>query len=180
MSTQTTPDMDVESPVDEFSPQVTCPPEGLHVIAYPAMLDVPRELVDFTSGLLHTERVARGTRAPTSTKPSNRAADMAYVILDGKVFSADLSAEKTTSVKGDQIDLWYSGKAREQGGNIQTLSSPTGIPLWVSDVEPGSVHDLTTTQEHHSAVCTGLPYISNSPRSPTEATRELESMSTPR
>ncbi|MDO3650648.1 transposase family protein, partial [Nocardia mangyaensis] len=58
------------------------------------------------------------------------------------------SAEKTISVKGEQIDLWYSGKTHEQGGNIQTLSSPTGIPLWVSDVEPGSVHDLTAAQEH--------------------------------
>lgn len=72
----------------------------------------------------------------------------AYLILDGKVFSADRSAEKTTSVKGEQIDIWYSGKAHEHGGNIQALSSPNGIPLWVSDVEPGSVHDLTAAQEH--------------------------------
>lgn len=32
------------------------------MIAYPAMLDVPRELVDYLSGLLATERALRGTR----------------------------------------------------------------------------------------------------------------------
>jgi hypothetical protein len=73
---------------------------------------------------------------------------MAYVILDGKIFSADRCSEKTTSVKGKQIDLWFSGKAHEPGGNIQALSAPNGIPLWVSDVEPGSVHDLTAAREH--------------------------------
>jgi len=39
--------------------------EGLHVIAYPAMLDVPTELVTFLADLLAAERVARGTRAGT-------------------------------------------------------------------------------------------------------------------
>jgi len=39
--------------------------EGLHVIAYPAMLDVPAELVTFLADLLSAERVARGTRAGT-------------------------------------------------------------------------------------------------------------------
>jgi hypothetical protein len=73
---------------------------------------------------------------------------LAYVILDGKVFSADRCLEKTTSVKGNQIDLWYSGKAHEHGGNVQALCGPDGFPLWVADVEPGSVHDLTVAREH--------------------------------
>jgi len=73
---------------------------------------------------------------------------LAHVVLDGKIFSADRLAEKTTSVKGEQIDRWYSGKAREHGGNIQALLAPDGFPLWVSDVEPGSVHDLTAAREH--------------------------------
>jgi acetylglutamate kinase len=46
-----------------------------------------------------------------------KADGLAYVILDGKIFSADRCGEKTTSVKGTQIDLWYSGKAHEHGGN---------------------------------------------------------------
>lgn len=73
---------------------------------------------------------------------------LAYVILDGKIFSADRVSEKALSVKGEPIDLWYSGKAREHGGNIQALSGPQGFPLWVSDVEPGSVHDLTAARDH--------------------------------
>src|SRR5262249_10606686 len=36
-------------------------PERLHVIAYPAMLDVPRELVRFVGRLLFAERRARRT-----------------------------------------------------------------------------------------------------------------------
>jgi hypothetical protein len=56
--------------------------------------------------------------------------------------------EKTLSVKGEPIDLWYSGKAYEHGGNIQALCAPDGFPWWVSDVEPGSVHDLTVAREH--------------------------------
>ena len=74
--------------------------------------------------------------------------DLAYLILNGKIFPADRCGEKTTSVKGKQIDLWYSGKAHEHGGNIQALLAPTGVPLWVCDVEPGSVHDLTVARQH--------------------------------
>jgi hypothetical protein len=73
---------------------------------------------------------------------------LAYVILDGKIFSADRVSEKSLNVKGEPIDLWYSGKAREHGGNIQALSGPQGFPLWVSDVEPGSVHDVTAARGH--------------------------------
>jgi hypothetical protein len=74
--------------------------------------------------------------------------ELGHVVLDGKIFSTDRLAEKTTSVKGEQIDRWYSGKAREHGGNIQALVAPNGFPLWVSDVEPGSAHDLTAAREH--------------------------------
>jgi hypothetical protein len=51
-------------------------------------------------------------------------------------------------VKGKQIDRWYSGKAHEHGGNIQAMVAPDGFTLWVSDVEPGSVHDLTAARTH--------------------------------
>uniref|UniRef100_UPI0037DA40BA transposase family protein n=1 Tax=Streptomyces winkii TaxID=3051178 RepID=UPI0037DA40BA len=39
-------------------------------------------------------------------------------------------------------------KARQHGGNIQALATPTGFPAWVSDVGPGSVHDVTAAREH--------------------------------
>jgi len=70
-----------------------------------------------------------------------------YVILDGKVVEADRCAEKTVSVKGKLIDLWYSGKAHQHGGNVQAIFAPDGFPLWVSDVAPGSHHDLTVARD---------------------------------
>jgi hypothetical protein len=39
---------------------------------------------------------------------------LAYTIVDDKVFSADRCLEKTTSAKGEQVDLWYSGKAQRR------------------------------------------------------------------
>ena len=77
-----------------------------------------------------------------------KADGLAHVVLDGKIFSIDRCDEKPTNVKGKQVDLWCSGKAREHGGNIQAVMEPNGFPLWVADVEPGSVHDLTVAREH--------------------------------
>jgi hypothetical protein len=71
-----------------------------------------------------------------------------HLILDGKLFSTDRLSEQTTSVKGEQIDAWYSGKHRKPGGNVQALMEPNGFPLWVSEVEPGSVHDVTAARAH--------------------------------
>ena len=65
-----------------------------------------------------------------------------YLILDGKIVDTDRCREKTLSRKGEVIDLWYAGKTHDFGGNIQALFYPCGIPLWVSDVLPGNVHDL--------------------------------------
>ena len=44
--------------------------------------------------------------------------------------------------------MWYSGKAHTHGGNIQAVIAPDGFPLWVSEAEPGSVHDLTAARAH--------------------------------
>lgn len=68
------------------------------------------------------------------------------MILDGKIIACDRCKEPAQSVKGETIDLWYSGKAQCHGGNIQAVMAPTGFPLWVSDVEPGSVHDRTAAR----------------------------------
>ena len=53
--------MGVESSVGRFL-RLIRPAEGLHVIAYRAMLDVPVELVRYVARLLAAERRARGTR----------------------------------------------------------------------------------------------------------------------
>ncbi|HEX6467800.1 MAG TPA: transposase family protein [Streptosporangiaceae bacterium] len=106
--------------------------------------------------------------APDLRQVLERAAadGLAYVILDGKIFSADRCGEQTTSVKGEQIDLWYSGKAHEHGGLIQAISAPDGFPLWTSNAEPGSTHDLIAAQQHvlgalYAAAAHGLPTLAD-------------------
>src|SRR5260221_6078886 len=177
--------------------------EGLHMIAYRATLDVPRELAQFVAKLLAAERRRRGTPRgsrtlscfwqavlglrwfPDPTTPEALARDhkisratayryrdeviavlaeqapglrqaldrarevgFAHVILDGKIISCDRCKEPARSIKGEVIDLWYSGKAHTHGGNIQAVLAPDGFPLWVSPVEPGSVHDITAARQH--------------------------------
>jgi hypothetical protein len=89
-----------------------------------------------------------------------------HVILDGKVVDADRCRVTTTSRQGREIDLWYSGKKHNFGGNIQAVMRPDGFPVWVSDVEPGSVHDLTAAHEHalgalYAASARGLPTLAD-------------------
>ncbi|MGJ6970129.1 transposase family protein, partial [Streptosporangium sp. G11] len=173
------------------------------MIAYPATLDVSRELVRYVGGLLYNERLRRGT--PTGTrrltcfyqalfalvwlrcKPNIRlhgiafglsqatayrylheaidvladqspdlhqtlqkakAVDIPHLILDGKIFETDRCRIKTTSVKGETIDAWFSGKTGYFGGNIQILCEPDGFPLWTSEVEPGGVVDIEAARRH--------------------------------
>jgi hypothetical protein len=65
-----------------------------------------------------------------------------HVILDGKIISTDRCRETTLSTKGRETGLWYSGKKKGFGGNIQALFYPDGRPMWVSDAVPGNVNDL--------------------------------------
>jgi hypothetical protein len=90
-----------------------------------------------------------------------------YVILDGKVFATDRCAEKVTSVKSEQIDAWYSGKAHCHGGNVQAVMRPDGLPLWAGPAEPGSVHDITAARRHalpalYRAAARGMPALADS------------------
>jgi DDE superfamily endonuclease len=172
------------------------------VIAYPAILDVPRELVCELAKLLRDERRARGTRKGTRLLTCFRQAllvlvwfrtrnDVAvvgagfkvsratayryrdegvrvlaaqapdlhealaevaeqgwsHVVLDGKLIRTDRCAETTTSVKGETINAWYSGKHRAPGGNVQAVIRPDGVPIAVSEVAPGHLHDLTVARD---------------------------------
>jgi hypothetical protein len=99
-----------------------------------------------------------------------------YVILDGKVFGTDRCSEPATSVKGEKIDAWYSGKAHRHGGNVQAVTRPDGLPLWAGLAEPGSVHDITAARWHACPPSTGPP-PSGCRRSPTAATKAPESAS---
>lgn len=107
-------------------------------------------------------------QAPDLRQALERAKDegFSHVILDGKIIPADRCKEPTISVKGQAIDLWYSGKAHTHGGNIQAVLAPTGFPLWVSPAEPGSVHDITAARVHalpalYCAAATGLPALAD-------------------
>jgi hypothetical protein len=62
-------------------------------------------------------------QAPDLHDALQRVADdgWSHVILDGKLFATDRLAETTSSVKGDLIDAWYSGKHRDFGANIQAI-----------------------------------------------------------
>jgi hypothetical protein len=191
------------------------------VIAYGAMLDVPRELVRYVSQLLSAQRRARGTRrrsraltcfrqalfglvwlrkredvtvlavgfgisratgyryrdevvevlagqAPELAEALERVSGdgWSHVILDGKIVDTDRCRAKTVSRKGEVIDLWYSGKRHDFGGNIQAVMRPDGFPVWVGDVEPGSVHDLVCAQEHalgalYAFAAKGLPTLAD-------------------
>jgi hypothetical protein len=59
------------------------------------------------------------------------------VILDGTVVESDRCRATTMSKKGEEIDVWCSGKTHDFGGNIQALMRPDGLPIWTSGVEPG-------------------------------------------
>jgi len=172
------------------------------VIAYHAMLDVPRELVLEVARLLRAERRARGTRkgtrlltcfrqallvlvwmrtkgevavigagfgvpratayryrdealtvlaaqAPDLHEALQKVAEQgwSHVVVDGKLIRTDRCAEMTTSVKGETINAWYSGKHRAPGGNIQAVIRPDGVPIFVADVAPGHLHDLTVARD---------------------------------
>ena len=89
-----------------------------------------------------------------------------HVILDGKIVDSDRCHAKTISRKGEVIDLWYSGKRHDFGGNVQAVMRPDGLPIWVGEVEPGSVHDLTCAQDHalgalYAYAARGLPTLAD-------------------
>jgi hypothetical protein len=88
-------------------------------------------------------------QAPTLKEALEKAAEqgLPFTVLDGTLISSDRCADKKTSRKGAEIDKWYSGKAHEHAGLVQGLTGPSGIPLWVSGVLPGSTHDITAARE---------------------------------
>ncbi len=83
-----------------------------------------------------------------------------FVCLDGTLIATTRSS--TPSETGH--DIWYSGKHKRHGGNIQVLTGPCGYPEWVSEVEPGSTHDITAARTHafgalYPAAAAGLPTL---------------------
>ena len=138
-----------------------CYRQALFVLAwYRDKTDIPRLGAGFGLSQATSYRyVAEGTRVVSAEAPGLEEAlkravaeGTPYVILDGKIVASDRCHEKTVSRKGREIDLWYSGKKKDFGGNIQGLFYPDGLPMWVSDVLPGNVHDLAAAREMVLAV----------------------------
>lgn len=72
-----------------------------------------------------------------------KAAGHTHVIVDGTLIQTD---RIDTPGPTPGVDLWWSGKHKHHGGNIQVVSAPDGWPLWTSDVRPGREHDLTAAR----------------------------------
>lgn len=72
-----------------------------------------------------------------------KAAGHSHVIVDGTLIHTDrISTPGPTS----GVDLWWSGKHHDHGGNIQVVSAPDGWPLWTSHVRPGREHDTSAAR----------------------------------
>jgi hypothetical protein len=85
-----------------------------------------------------------------------------HVSLDGTLIETDRVARRGEN----GYHLWYSGKHKTQGGNVQIIADPAGFPVWSSPVEPGSVHDITAAREHclgalYAAAARGLPTLTD-------------------
>jgi hypothetical protein len=133
-----------------------CYRQALFVLAwYRDKADIPRPGAGFGLSQATSYRyVAGGTKVVAAEAPGlEEALERAgqegtpYVILDGKIVSSDRCHQKTVSRKGRETGLWYSGKKKGFGGNIQGVFYPGGLPVWVSDVLPGNVHDLAAARE---------------------------------
>ena len=91
---------------------------------------------------------------------------MPYVILDGKIFETDRLGETVTSVKGEEVNAWYSGKKHRPGANVQAVMLPSGLPAWTSEAEPGHVHDITAARASalpllYRAAAAGMPTLAD-------------------
>lgn len=72
-------------------------------------------------------------------------AGYSHVIIDGTLIETDRCS---TPGPTPGVDLWWSGKHKNHGGNIQVITAPDGWPLWSSDVRPGREHDTTALRTH--------------------------------
>ncbi|WP_041241516.1 IS5-like element ISGeob2 family transposase [Geodermatophilus obscurus] len=74
---------------------------------------------------------------------AGRAAGWSHVTLDGTLVRTDRCRVRNPE---SGHDLWYSGKHRAHGGNVQVVCDPAAFPVAVSDVQPGSMHDLAAAR----------------------------------
>ena len=74
-----------------------------------------------------------------------KAAGYSHVSIDGTLIETDRVA---TAGPTPGVDLWWSGKHANHGGNVQVITVPDGWPSWTSPVRPGREHDTTCLRAH--------------------------------
>jgi hypothetical protein len=90
-----------------------------------------------------------------------KAAGYSHVIIDGVLIETD---RVCTPGPTPRVDLWWSGKHANHGGNVQVLTVPDGWPIWTSEVRPGREHD-TTALRAHAAILPALAEAASGLRS---------------
>jgi hypothetical protein len=76
-----------------------------------------------------------------------KAAGLTHLNLDGTVIRTD----RVAAPGPNGADLWWSGKHKHHGGNVQFIATPDGWPIWVSPVRPGREQD-TTCARHYGLI----------------------------
>jgi hypothetical protein len=116
---------------------------------------------------LHEGIDALAAQAPDLHEELERgmAAGWTHVTLDGTLIRTDRCRVKNPDTGHD---LWFSGKHHVHGGNVTIVGDPDGHPVAVSDVQPGSSHDLTAARAtgflgalHAAAALLGLPALAD-------------------
>jgi hypothetical protein len=80
-----------------------------------------------------------------SALPAAKMAGHSHISIDGTLIETD---RVRTPGPTSGVDLWWSGKHANHGGNIQVITAPDAWPLWTSQVRPGGEHDTTALREH--------------------------------
>ncbi|MFJ5101069.1 transposase family protein [Streptomyces sp. NPDC088554] len=95
---------------------------------------------------LHEGLTVLADHAPDLSTALERAtaAGHTHLNLDGTVIRTD----RVAAPGPNGADLWWSGKHKHHGGNVQVISAPDGWPIWVSPVRPGREHDTTCARTH--------------------------------
>lgn len=106
---------------------------------------------------------------------SSKAPDLPDVLRTLKDKGEPFVCSGATLIRTDRVaerdpdtgyHLWYSGKHKAFGDNVQVLTDHTGYPVWTSRVEPGSTHDIKAARAHalpalHPAAANGMPTLAD-------------------
>ncbi|WP_435875951.1 transposase family protein [Saccharopolyspora shandongensis] len=106
--------------------------------------DISRSI---TYDFLHEGITALAARAPKleSALFAAKIAGHGHTSIDGALIETDRCRTPGPTAG---VNLWWSGKHANHGGNIQVITAPDGWPLWTSDVRPGGKHDTTALRTH--------------------------------